>query len=414
MQPISQQFEQEIQPYINNLRIELKDFFDAKMEADFRIQAAAVHAKGENLCEFAQKFLEKQKTRERLTEHFRDRIPVEFSMFEADRPKTQGTSAGGVIRKKYPTPYPALFMQKTAPKGTYSGDGDFIEIEYITAPLYTRWLYDRAPVIAGTKDAKAALRSKFLPGFKNFSACSPQEIKQATGAEKVFAAILFGAENDPNTGNIGLITIKDVNGNDQRVFAKIDHGWSAAKFFTKPEKALEYLANIFNKYNYQGKIILNVTQLKEAIDAMTTITDEEIDNIIEIRTQELVTMGAYLGKLPITDNENTKPNSSYNNSSSPSKQEFVSQLQDSFKKQKQAMIQLSANLDIVAKISGPGIDDVWRNGQWLQDIKGNDPIAWAVVNGKQIEGQDPIAWAVTNNYWNENKELELLNLIGKK
>ena len=50
-------------------------------------------------------------------------------------------------------------------------------------------------------------------------------------------------------------------------------------------------------------------------------------------------------------------------------------------------------LSIIEKIDEPS---EWKNGKWLADIKGENPLLWALENDKTIEGNNPLIWAREN------------------
>ncbi|RYF19449.1 MAG: hypothetical protein EOO42_14370, partial [Flavobacteriales bacterium] len=169
--------------------------------------------------------------------------------------KSSGVSEG-YIAKRYGTDQ--SYMIKSALTKGYSviGKGpnkwisnssvNFIN-EYVTSAIYRRLLYNRAPMIEITESAeenKMKLRSKFLDNFQTISEFTKSNehynigeahdgINHVKGAEKLFASIIFGGEFDIHAGNLGVMTEIDEFGNEIKVFAKIDHGWSASKFFSK-------------------------------------------------------------------------------------------------------------------------------------------------------------------------------------
>lgn len=214
-------------------------------------------------------------------------------------------------------------------------------------------------------------------------------LKKVQGAEKLFANMLAWGEYDIHAGNIGVMKVKDAAGKSDWVFAKIDHGWSATKFFTDPGKALEYFASAYKYYGYQGKVPLDINKFKQSLDQITTISDDEIERIVKSRIYELKKMGFDPTGSTFMYNQNSMVR--FHDSKGYKSFDDIDSLEEHyinrFQMQIKAMRKLSKRLEIVSRIdysSSKSIQKAWQNGGWLQDIKGMDPIEWAKENGKTI------------------------------
>lgn len=181
---------------------------------------------------------------------------------------------------------------------------DFIN-EFVTAPLYRRTLYDRAPIIEGVKSSvpnQVCFRSKFLRDFQTLYDFVGKEnrdyskLKNVEGMEKAFAAMWVWGEIDMHWSNVGVM--EQGKGSNKWVVAKIDHGKSANQFFSYPGNALENLAWLYDQIGYYGKIPLKVDKLKNALDEIIyKISDEELETLIKSRIGQLKDMGVNITNL---------------------------------------------------------------------------------------------------------------------
>jgi len=448
MQPISQQFEQEIQSHIKNLRIELKGFFDAKIEAAFRIQAVAVHEKGKNFAEFVQSFLQRQrrlielnaigihakeakkKATPILSEFFEDRSIAEEKAFKKKSAKTTGASAG-YVAVKTAKPEGASFMVKKARKSQPEAtegisllalkeqnkalfdsmkDRFLLVNEFVSTVMYRRALYGQASIVELVlTDAPNCImsRSKFLQGFKTLSEFSNSgdqyrlnpkciKLREIENTEKVMVTLLVLGEADVNAGNLGVTEIVE-EGKPKLVLAKIDHGFTATKVFKDAAEALTFLADTYKRFEYYDVLRLNVSELKKAAEEIISISDSEIETLIKARVYELKRSGFDIANYRISPDyvkgvffTPTLPDRIFTTF-----EELEEYYVNYYKQQINVMRQVRDRLDIIAHIDGMPIG--WKNGRWLQDIKGDDPIAWTVQHGKLIEGKNPVVWAELHN-----------------
>lgn len=268
-----------------------------------------------------QEILYQEKAPEVLEKHFEDRTIAKESAFKQDKAKPSGVADGYVAKRNSDD---HLFMMKKAMKEEMvpeiktplgeekirSKDFDSMNLvnEFVTGGIFRdpRVLGNRAPIIELVESSTPGLinlRSKFLPDFQTvseFTGANPpgiglqaDKLKDVKGAEKYFAAALFGGEYDIHAGNVGVIKAKDDQGKDIMVFAKIDHGWSASQFFSDHKKMLKNLANALKVYHYTdiGKLNLKLDKFKEAVDEITKISDQEIETMIKSRVYQLKKAG---------------------------------------------------------------------------------------------------------------------------
>jgi hypothetical protein len=275
--------------------------------------------------------------------------------------------------------------------------------EYIAAGIYKRILYDRTPTI-GLADVsnstnvndkgKLFIKSKFLEGFKDLDSVSSTSRQDLEGFEKVIAACLFAGELDAHGENLGVVGNKVV---------KIDHGRSGMSFVTDEKAFMNILEASLGEYDYED-IPINVGKLKDSVNEILQISEDEIEKIVASRIDNLKKSGFKLEKT-ITYFSDGDPNPKVQ--AINSYEELEKFYVDQYKQQQQALQKFSNTLDIISKIEcsiDPAQQKDWQNGQWLQDIGEQDPIVWAIENNKNIEGKVPLIWAVENNKLIEGKK----------
>jgi hypothetical protein len=316
---------------------------------------------------------------------------------------------------------------------------------------FDRLLYGNAPVIGMATDKPVAkvskgssgvamdaqedaatlhVRSKFYnEGFQTLSDYKkgqggskkgPQKLKKF---EKIVAACIALGDSDWHDENLGLI---ERNGEPQVV--KIDHG-HAGEHFTFNEKQIR--ANLCESllhtdvvsFRYDN-VKFSIDDFKQGVDEVANISDEEMENIVRHRSYELQRMGFKLDdnvtyaiegdrtkhKLSPADegemSDKERMNSRYKN--------MEANYIELYRRQKEALKDLSKVLEIISKIDMP---QKWKDRDWIE-ISDQDPIRWAVENGKTIEGKDPMRWAVENGktieglepiQWEAKRQEDLLN-----
>jgi len=194
--------------------------------------------------------------------------------------------------------------------------------------------------------------------------------------------MLFGGEYDMHASNIGVMKAKNDKGEDIEVFAKIDHGWSASEFFTDHKVMMENLAEAYLKHGYKGKIDLNITKFREAVDEISKISDEEIATTIKMRTQKLKTMGFDIKGLLIPFWENDPKHDFDTNPPKSITFKDFDELENHYIKhyqaQRKSFQSLSKTLAIMEKIEHPLPN--WKNGTWLINIQWLDLQKWHKIN----------------------------------
>ena len=424
----------EIDFLAKQLKKDLGNNFTHEMEWQFRHDAKRPKKISQDLFDLSQTFLHQQKRKKEppiqladkdkikaaLEEHYEDRTTASETSFINPEEKPSGVTTG-YKAKKATSPEGSSFLIKIAQKSPNdipdstgrprSWDNISFVNEFIIAPLYKRTLYSRTPVIAGVDFSaadKIALRSKFLDEFQTLSAFTQGELnsigfdsaklKDVEGSEKVFAAILTWGESDAHASNLGVMRTQDGG----LVLAKIDHGFSGCKFYTDQGAMLNRLAANYSSYGYQTTLPLSVSKLKEAVDQITSsFSDEEIEVIIKARIAELKRIGFNIRSLSLYFDLDDKTQSQKCHSLEELEEYYLKH----FKENLATMKKLSARLEIISKIDFDPKDSVkeseWKNGRWLQDIKGEDPIAWAKRHNKTIEGFEPDVWLAKQRLLNK-------------
>jgi uncharacterized protein len=227
-------------------------------------------------------------------------------------------------------------------------------------------------------------------GVYKFGYPKGQELQRAEGIEKNLAACMFLGDGDYHGGNLGV-----VNQNGKPSIVKIDHG--RAHYFSSNENRLRAeVCHRLNRYDYHG-LEFDIRKLKESVDQIINISDEEIENLVKKNSYELKKLGVKLDdSLEFYENSNnTQMMASKSGNLSTEQDNRYANMEQNYirlyKAQKQTFIKLSKNLDIIMKIDMP---QEWKKRDWIHEVKGEDPIDWAINNQKTIQGIEPRAWAV--------------------
>ncbi|MEK6733739.1 MAG: hypothetical protein AABY27_01370 [Pseudomonadota bacterium] len=406
------------------------------------------------------------KNKVKLEKHFKDRLPASIIEHQEVEKKTGGVFSGFVgtlnqDEEKYMLK-PARMDSTGTTKQEINARNEILH-EHI-AP-FERLLYGNAPVIgittqqegqqASTPNSTASdthsqnsfqvdnddfdmidsdydgsdeddgktsphalyVRSKFLDNFTTLSEAKKDktrsdELTQIKGFERVVAACMFLGDHDYHDENLG-VSVRD--GESHAV--KIDHG-HAGESFEADEKALrQALHDTLGtnnplpafKYNYLN---FNINEFKRAVDEISSVSDEEMENIIERKAYNLQKSGFKLDdNLTFKVGKETKLLAPADPSATTDEEKMRSRYKNlvknylySYKKQKAAFQEVSKKLDIIAKIDMP---EEWKNREWIEMVH-EDPIKWAIENGKTIEGQSPSEWQRINHpTYNEKPNLTI-------
>lgn len=297
--------------------------------------------------------------------------------------------------------------------------------EFVIGPIYRRLLFDRAPIIElvmeeglitdprtsvvainPNEDVRYSyIRSKFMDGFqslKEFSgnvnpkgACvnnNPEQLQKVVGFEKVMAASLMLGEADYHAENIGVIKKTDELGNDHYIAVKIDHGSSVANTFESTGKLREEMIKEFVGIGYlledgETTIPFSANKLKESIDEMLKVSEEEITNIIHNRFRLLEQAGCDFKNniFPYYINDMLKT------VEIKKVEDIIEVCIDIIKRNMGIMREFSDILGIIVKSNAPA--DI-KNGGWLASLGTKDVIIWALKQGYTIEGKNPMIWAL--------------------
>lgn len=348
-----------------------------------------------------------------LNKFYEDRSTAKRSFFVKTEKKTEGTTSG-YIAKKQKDLDGLPFMIKTAYKYPEFVNKEGVKIirneidqnldtmslinEYVTAPLYKAILFKRTPLIEAVESDivdpdQLCLRSKFLQDFQTLGEClTPAHgriefmknvIKPVSGIEKVLAACLALGDPDIHEENIGIM-IED----GKKVFAKIDHGRSATRFFTSAEDALTALFGFYYG-EHEFYMNLSIDKFKEAIDQIIlTFSDDNLERVIDNRLFNLERLGLDIHGVEFlffANSGRNGPEIKTFDTFAALKANYIEQ----YKQQMEVMKEVSARLELVSKIkysSDASKQQEWKDGGWILAIKGDDPLEWFAQNKDSTPG----------------------------
>jgi hypothetical protein len=338
-----------------------------------------------------------------LEKHFEEKMVVPSTLhFVHHTDKPTGITGGYVAKRQSDS---SVFLIKE--QAATVSDASFFN-EYASAGLYRRILFDRAPLIEllgkptkGGLEPKT-LRSKFLNNFKtladlitenklSYASFSKTDferlVENVEGAEKLFAAILFGGEIDFKSDNIGVMEVSEQNADTtKKVFAKIDHGFSFCLGYTDPVKCMENFFSDYDRYSYSKFINVDVSKFKEAIDQILQVSDGEIERLIVANIEKLKNTPGSIKEIRFQyfDDENIDSSKTVRFENFD---EVATHYVNITKKQKQAMQGISHILNIIEHIDP--VTEEWKKRGWLTEKVWLNPVEWAIKNNKEIAGQDP-------------------------
>ena len=207
-----------------------------------------------------------------------------------------GASPGG-IRQDNTHGYLSVYKTTTKDGPAEAGDHRHEWFrEYISGPFYERILLNKAPVIelvlSPPGSNEIGLRSNFIEGLQPLASVRDNlpmgstGKRQLKGFEKVIAACLFGGEADYHGGNIGVIT--DAEGH--LTACKIDHGGSLEKMAENEAELRGLLAHGLTFHGHD-EMEFDVNKFHQALSEVTSISRDEIDNIMQRRLFNLKQAG---------------------------------------------------------------------------------------------------------------------------
>lgn len=273
--------------------------------------------------------------------------------------------------------------------------------EYVMGGFYKRWLYNATPHVelVVNKDASTTefqLRSKFLHDFKTVSEFTRtyreneiggknlNRLKNAEGGEKLFAAILVGGEIDRHAGNTGVMKI---DGKD--VLCKIDHGQSAMNVYSDSKIMWRNFCYFMNGLQYSKHLTLDVSKFKESILEMCKTSDDEIENFVNARIENLSKNGFNFKMDFSVYKDNSRHKDSLTIKHLNSKAEFKEHYIQLLKQQRDTALEFCKMMEVIEKMDK---SHDWKKGKWIQDINGKDPLEWAKQNKVTIEGKSAQEW----------------------
>ena len=328
----------------------------------------------------------------KIGEHLKRLIKRDASDFVKSADKEVGETSGYIAQEAVAAvassdKASSSFMIKSslpreAGKGiTYDERSTFIR-EFITAPLYRRILYSRAPVISAVEgiitegdSLNQGLRSEFIEGFTTLTEVTggvkgsgdlgdrKELLKSAEGAEKLFASMLFLGEYDYGSDNIGVISESD----GKRVLAKIDHGWSGSVEFDNSEKILAFLWHSMSAAGYAKDITVDANKFIEAIHQISQISDDEIETIASARIEEATRMGFDIKGVQflfgaVQDNGSV----TINEKTFGSLEEYSEHLSSNLKRNRDLLKDLAEGLS--KDLAKDSEATKWVDGSWLPDL----------------------------------------------
>ena len=224
-----------------------------------------------------------------------------INLFQSLRNKEKGVSSGFVGKKDK-----SVYILKSGEMGfneapahnkTRAADKRDLVSEYVTSSLYERILKNRTPKIGLAESSDPShrdniyLKSKFLPEFQDIREykkynSGPLEID---GFEKVMAACLFMGEIDYHDQNIGVA--RDVKNRENHA-VKIDHGRTGLGLvdYKDEQSIMRSFSDSVAKLGL-SRINIRANKFKEAIDEISSISDDEIDHLIQNRIDNLRNTG---------------------------------------------------------------------------------------------------------------------------
>ena len=444
----------EIELCIGKLKQSLGDLFTHKEEQRFRRDVIKLRAVSRNLFDIRDtlvlqmqrpkisvKAIDKRETVGAVHKVYSDLRVGHAKSFVSIKPKESGATSGFVAAKakrdatgeaKRDDADEREFMIKIAVK-TYDKNGldrndnpetMFFVNEFVTAPFYKYTLFDYAPIISlveGGNDNEICFRSKFLNAFKTIAEFTESSdnysigpkyafLKAVKNQEKVFAAMLAWGEFDVHPGNIGVVKSQHGTQTDYTM-SKIDHGWSGSQFFDNPSDMLQNFFTAYQVYGYgyldytgNGEemiLPLDANKLREAIDQITLMfSNSQIESLVANRIHELKQLGFDIEGLEFTtwenDTRHTRNQAIEIVKTFSSLDDLGDHYVSHFKKQVSTLREVSKRLEIISQIDfapkGSKDEKEWKEGRWLTEIRGEDPVAWAKRNGKTIGGRSPDEW----------------------
>jgi hypothetical protein len=193
--------------------------------------------------------------------------------------------------------------------------------------------------------------------------------------------------------------------------SKIDHGWSGSQFFDNPSDMLQNFFTAYQVYGYgyldytgNGEemiLPLDANKLREAIDQITLMfSNSQIESLVANRIHELKQLGFDIEGLEFTtwenDTRHTRNQAIEIVKTFSSLDDLGDHYVSHFKKQVSTLREVSKRLEIISQIDfapkGSKDEKEWKEGRWLTEIRGEDPVAWAKRNGKTIGGRSPDEW----------------------
>lgn len=347
---------------------------------------------------------EASKAIEKLLE---DKKVAEIGEFRDLANKSEGVSSGFKAKRDKDG---HQFMLKTFHTGgnlnnRQKNDNISFVNEFVMAPFYKRWLYDSTPHIELVKDKQTGaiyLRSKYLNEFESLQDYlvlnGDTPFLQIPGIERKFAADIMGAELDRHEGN----TCRMNTNGSEKTAGKIDHGQSAMNTFTSYSQMWMNFSSYMEKTTkYAKSVSINPALIRDSLDQMLQISDEEIERFAASRVHILKMNGIDFKQnnlnLVIFENSTKHFDASHSKTITiHNEKEAVDHYIKLIKQNMKVVQEFKENiLDVISKFDMP--EKWFKRNKWITEIGQKDPLLWAIENNVTIEGKKAEVWAKDNN-----------------
>ena len=328
------------------------------------------------------------------------------------QPKTEGIQHGGFYLNRNND------LSYILKSGWYS-----VIREFITAPLFKRWLYNRtatisiainnhniSPIInsdvdrwrnsAELNNKATMITSKLLPNASNLRDLELRNIKKKlddVGFEKLLIASLAAADLDPNDRNI----VVPFTGKDKGFVHKIDGGSAGILFFENEKQLRKALSVLIKNHEYGEHFIINLQRTIDAVFQIIQISDTEIENFISrqmaILTKYNITIKDHSPALDLSKLDSILAHYSKEamgiafENNDEAKEWYITK----FKKQLSVMRDFHEILRAIILIDNQ-VNELLHN-KWLELCQVEDVIIEIARYNHTIEKLHPFEWAVRNN-----------------
>lgn len=213
-----------------------------------------------------------------------------------------------------------------------------------------------------------------------------EKLMNAEGFEKAIAACAYFGDMDFNGGNLGLI-----NQDGKNYIAKIDHG-RACSFFTSEPRLRQSICEHLKIFCYHN-LNIDANKLKESVDEIITISDEEIEALVKQRAFNLRKTGFVLDDNIIyyLDGKPAKlaPADNTAKTSTQIEESRWKNLEANYVRlYKQQKTTLKALSETLGKIIDSDIPEKLKEKSWIYLLKGENFEKWKKERDKKIQDKE--------------------------